>query len=162
MLEEYKINYNNVFDVLVAKKKSLFDDKSVEIEELTYIVKQVNFHLCWCKWNKIIMKRLKRRFYWISISPSQDINSLNKQIAQLQDLVRSRSGQNGRHIQTHSNTIVVSLQVCFIRNPTDIKSRIRCTFNTQHFTCQYQSEILTSLLNSFVSGLFSVQAGVNV
>ncbi len=42
---------------------------------------------------------------------TQDINSLNKQIAGLQELVRSRSGQNGRHLQTHSNTIVVSLQV---------------------------------------------------
>lgn len=28
----------------VAKRKSLFDDKSVEIEELTYIVKQVRGH----------------------------------------------------------------------------------------------------------------------
>lgn len=64
----------------MAKRKSLFDDKAVEIEELTYIIKQ-------------------------------DINSLNKQIAQLQDLVRSRGGPGGRHIQTHSNTIVVSLQV---------------------------------------------------
>ncbi|KAF4091302.1 hypothetical protein AMELA_G00035440 [Ameiurus melas] len=64
---------------ILAKRKSLFDDKSVAIEELTYIIKQ-------------------------------DMNSLNKQIAQLQDLVRSRSGQNGCHIQTHSNTIVVSLQ----------------------------------------------------
>ncbi|XP_036404191.1 syntaxin-5a isoform X1 [Megalops cyprinoides] len=64
---------------ILAKRKSLFDDKAVEIEELTYIIKQ-------------------------------DINSLNKQIAQLQELVRSRSGQNGRHEQTHSNTIVVSLQ----------------------------------------------------
>lgn len=26
----------------VAKRKSLFDDKSVEIEELTYIIKQVS------------------------------------------------------------------------------------------------------------------------
>ena len=64
----------------MAKRKSLFDDKAVEIEELTYIIKQ-------------------------------DINSLNKQIAQLQDLVRSRGAPGGRHIQTHSNTIVVSLQV---------------------------------------------------
>uniref|UniRef100_A0A8C7UM98 Syntaxin 5A, like n=1 Tax=Oncorhynchus mykiss TaxID=8022 RepID=A0A8C7UM98_ONCMY len=65
---------------ILAKRKSLFDDKAVEIEELTYIVKQ-------------------------------DINSLNKQIAQLQGLVRSRQSQNGKHLQTHSNTIVVSLQV---------------------------------------------------
>lgn len=29
----------------VAKRKSLFDDKAVEIEELTYIIKQVSCHL---------------------------------------------------------------------------------------------------------------------
>lgn len=76
---------------ILAKRKSLFDDKSVEIEELTYIIKQ-------------------------------DINNLNKQIAQLQDLVRSRSGQNGRHIQTHSNTIVVSLQSKLASMSNDFKS----------------------------------------
>lgn len=65
---------------ILAKRKSLFDDKAVEIEELTYIIKQ-------------------------------DINSLNKQIAQLQDFVRAKGCQSGRHLQTHSNTIVVSLQV---------------------------------------------------
>lgn len=27
----------------VAKRKSLFDDKAVEIEELTYIIKQVSY-----------------------------------------------------------------------------------------------------------------------
>ncbi|XP_042202526.1 syntaxin-5, partial [Callorhinchus milii] len=64
---------------ILAKRKSLFDDKAIEIEELTYIIKQ-------------------------------DINSLNKQIAQLQEFVRAKGSQNGRHVQTHSNTIVVSLQ----------------------------------------------------
>ncbi|KAM9470082.1 syntaxin-5a isoform 2-T2 [Clarias gariepinus] len=76
---------------ILAKRKSLFDDKAVEIEELTYIIKQ-------------------------------DINSLNKQIAQLQDLVRSRTEQNGRHIQTHSNTIVVSLQSKLASMSNDFKS----------------------------------------
>ncbi|KAI5105258.1 syntaxin 5 [Silurus meridionalis] len=76
---------------ILAKRKSLFDDKAVEIEELTYIIKQ-------------------------------DLNSLNKQIAQLQDLVRSRSGQNRRHIQTHSNTIVVSLQSKLASMSNDFKS----------------------------------------
>lgn len=76
---------------ILAKRKSLFDDKATEIDELTYIVKQ-------------------------------DINSLNKQIAQLQELVRSRSGQNGRHMQTHSNTIVVSLQSKLAAMSTDFKS----------------------------------------
>ncbi|KAM4555859.1 syntaxin-5a isoform 1-T2 [Odontesthes bonariensis] len=76
---------------ILAKRKSLFDDKAVEIEELTYIIKQ-------------------------------DINSLNKQIAQLQDLVRSRGTPGGRHIQTHSNTIVVSLQSKLASMSNDFKS----------------------------------------
>ena len=41
--------------ILVAKRRALFDDKPVEIQELTYIIKQ-------------------------------DINSLNEQIAQLQQV----------------------------------------------------------------------------
>lgn len=76
---------------ILAKRKSLFDDKAIEIEELTYIIKQ-------------------------------DINSLNKQIAQLQDLVRSRGAPGGRHIQTHSNTIVVSLQSKLASMSNDFKS----------------------------------------
>ncbi|XP_066502819.1 syntaxin 5A, like [Hoplias malabaricus] len=76
---------------ILAKRKSLFDDKAVEIDELTYIVKQ-------------------------------DINSLNKQIAQLQELVRSRNGQNSRHLQTHSNTVVVSLQSKLASISSDFKS----------------------------------------
>ncbi|XP_060711441.1 syntaxin-5a [Hemiscyllium ocellatum] len=76
---------------ILAKRKSLFDDKAVEIEELTYIIKQ-------------------------------DINSLNKQIAQLQDFVRTKESQNGRHLQTHSNTIVVSLQSRLASMSNDFKS----------------------------------------
>ncbi|KAK5896933.1 hypothetical protein CesoFtcFv8_010044 [Champsocephalus esox] len=76
---------------ILAKRKSLFDDKAVEIEELTYIIRQ-------------------------------DINSLNKQIAQLQDLVRSRAAPGGRHIQTHSKTIVVSLQSKLASMSNDFKS----------------------------------------
>ncbi|NXI69489.1 STX5 protein, partial [Anseranas semipalmata] len=75
----------------VAKRKSLFDDKAVEIEELTYIIKQ-------------------------------DINSLNKQIAQLQEVVRARGSQSGRHVQTHSNTVVVSLQSKLASMSNDFKS----------------------------------------
>ncbi|OWK17248.1 STX5 [Cervus elaphus hippelaphus] len=76
---------------ILAKRKSLFDDKAVEIEELTYIIKQ-------------------------------DINSLNKQIAQLQDFVRAKGSQSGRHLQTHSNTIVVSLQSKLASMSNDFKS----------------------------------------
>ncbi|KAG9265847.1 syntaxin 5A, like [Astyanax mexicanus] len=76
---------------ILAKRKSLFDDKAAEIDELTYIVKQ-------------------------------DINNLNKQIAQLQELVRSKNSQNSRHLQTHSNTIVVSLQSKLASMSSDFKS----------------------------------------
>ncbi|MBW03744.1 Syntaxin-5, partial [Eschrichtius robustus] len=52
----------------------------------------------------------------------QDINSLNKQIAQLQDFVRAKGSQSGRHLQTHSNTIVVSLQSKLASMSNDFKS----------------------------------------
>ncbi|XP_068779733.1 syntaxin-5 [Struthio camelus] len=76
---------------ILAKRKSLFDDKAVEIEELTYIIKQ-------------------------------DINGLNKQIAQLQDVVRAKGSQSGRHVRTHSNTVVVSLQSKLASMSNDFKS----------------------------------------
>lgn len=76
---------------ILAKRKSLFDDKAVEIEELTYIIKQ-------------------------------DINSLNKQIARLQEFVKAKGSQSGRHIQTHSNTVVVSLQSKLASMSNDFKS----------------------------------------
>ncbi|GBN82461.1 Syntaxin-5, partial [Araneus ventricosus] len=61
-----------------AKRRSLFSDKPVEIEELTYVIKQ-------------------------------DINSLNKQIAQLQES-KARNNSHGKHMLHHSNSIVLSLQ----------------------------------------------------
>ena len=64
----------------VCKKKSLFDNKQAEIQELTYIIKQ-------------------------------DITSLNGQIAQLQQLARQQRGSSGKHQQSHSNSVVLSLQV---------------------------------------------------
>ncbi|OCT81703.1 syntaxin-5 [Xenopus laevis] len=76
---------------ILAKRKSLFDDKAAEIEELTYIIKQ-------------------------------DIGSLNQQIAQLQSFVRARGSQSGRHLQTHSNTVVVSLQSKLASMSNDFKS----------------------------------------
>lgn len=76
---------------ILAKRKSLFDDKAVEIEELTYIIKQ-------------------------------DIGSLNKQIAQLQEFVKAKGTQSGRHVQTHSNTVVVSLQSKLASMSNDFKS----------------------------------------
>merc|ERR1739838_1075748 len=63
---------------ILAKKKSLFDDRPVEIQDLTYIIKQ-------------------------------DISSLNKQIAHLQEFSRGRD-ENSQHAKKHSSSVVVSLQ----------------------------------------------------
>ena len=63
----------------VAKRKSLFDDKPEEIQQLTYIIKQ-------------------------------DIASLNKQIAQLQNISKSQASRYGKHKQGHTNSVVVGLQ----------------------------------------------------
>ncbi|XP_053908483.1 LOW QUALITY PROTEIN: syntaxin-5-like [Cuculus canorus] len=76
---------------ILAKRKSLFDDKALEIEELTYIIRQ-------------------------------DIGSLNKQIAELQEVVKARGGRGGRHGRSHSNTVVVSLQSKLAAMSNDFKS----------------------------------------
>nr|XP_021401425.2 syntaxin-5 isoform X1 [Lonchura striata domestica] len=76
---------------LLAKRKSLFDDKSVEIEELTYIIKQ-------------------------------DMGSLNAQIAALQELLRARRGPGGRHLQSHSSGVLLSLQSKLASMSNDFKS----------------------------------------
>ncbi|KAJ9597261.1 hypothetical protein L9F63_011865, partial [Diploptera punctata] len=66
---------------ILAKRKSLFSDRPTEIQELTYIIKE-------------------------------DLNSLNQQIARLQEVSRSQrqSQQNGRHLLSHSSSVVLTLQ----------------------------------------------------
>ncbi|CAB1332957.1 unnamed protein product [Coregonus sp. 'balchen'] len=102
---------------ILARRKSLFDDKAVEIEELTYIVKQ-------------------------------DINSLNKQIAQLQGFVRSRQSQNGKHLQTHSNTIVVSLQSKLASMSNDFKSVLEV--RTEDSYIQSRSDTMQNIETTIV------------
>ncbi len=64
----------------MARKKSLFDDRPTEIQELTYIIKG-------------------------------DLNSLNQQIAKLQEISKSqRRNTNGKHLLSHSSNMVVALQ----------------------------------------------------
>ncbi|KAK2175404.1 hypothetical protein NP493_734g00031 [Ridgeia piscesae] len=76
---------------ILAKRKSLFDDRPQEIQQLTFIVKQ-------------------------------DIGLLNKQIAQLQELMKSQRYQNGPLKQSHSNTVVVTLQSKLASMSTAFKS----------------------------------------
>lgn len=77
--------------ILVARKKSLFDDRPVEIQELTYIIKG-------------------------------DLNSLNQQIARLQDISKSqRKSTNGKHLLSHSSNMVVALQAKLANMSSDFK-----------------------------------------
>lgn len=77
---------------LLAKRKSLFNDRPTEIQELTYIIKE-------------------------------DLNSLNQQIAKLQEVARNQrqSHQNGRHLLSHSSSVVVGLQSKLASMSTEFK-----------------------------------------
>ncbi|CAG5115166.1 unnamed protein product [Candidula unifasciata] len=104
---------------ILAKRKALFDDKPVEIQELTYIIKQ-------------------------------DINSLNEQIAQLQQLAKSQKANNGKHMQTHSNTVVVTLQSKLASMSNDFRQVLEVrTENLKHQKSrreQFSSSPITSSL----------------
>lgn len=75
----------------MAKRKSLFDDRTAEIQELTYIIKG-------------------------------DINSLNQQIAKLQEISKGhRTKTNAKHLLSHSSNMVVALQAKLASMSTDFK-----------------------------------------
>lgn len=76
---------------LLAKRKTLFDDRPVEIQELTYIIKG-------------------------------DLNSLNQQIARLQEVSKSqRKSTTGKHLLSHSSNMVVALQAKLANMSSDFK-----------------------------------------
>lgn len=82
---------NELKFILVAKKKSLFDDRSAEIQELTYIIKG-------------------------------DLGSLNQQIAKLQEISKQQNrNNNGRHLQSHSSSVLLALQSRLASMSTDFK-----------------------------------------
>lgn len=81
----------NICSISVAKRKSLFDDRSAEIQELTYIIKG-------------------------------DLSSLNQQIAHLQEISKKqRHTTNGKHLQSHSSSVVLALQSKLATMSTDFK-----------------------------------------
>lgn len=69
--------------VSVAKRKSLFNDRPAEIQELTYIIKE-------------------------------DLNSLNQQIARLQEVSKAQKqsvpGGSRQHLLSHASSVVLALQ----------------------------------------------------
>lgn len=75
---------------LLAKRKSLFDDKSIEIQELTYIIKQ-------------------------------DITQLNQQITELHQIANGSHVDRSKHVQTHSHSVVISLQSKLAHMSKDFK-----------------------------------------
>ncbi|XP_021700391.1 syntaxin-5 [Aedes aegypti] len=76
---------------LLAKRKTLFDDRPAEIQELTYIIKG-------------------------------DLNSLNQQIARLQEVSKSqRRSTTGKHLLSHSSNMVVALQAKLANMSSDFK-----------------------------------------
>ncbi|KAL1400389.1 hypothetical protein quinque_009072 [Culex quinquefasciatus] len=76
---------------MLAKRKTLFDDRPAEIQELTYIIKG-------------------------------DLNSLNQQIARLQDVSKSqRKSTTGKHLLSHSSNMVVALQAKLANMSSDFK-----------------------------------------
>lgn len=87
----------------MAKRKSLFDDRTAEIQELTYIIKG-------------------------------DLSSLNQQIAQLQDVSKKqRNFTSGKHLQSHSSSVVLALQSKLATMSTDFKQILEVrTENLKH------------------------------
>ncbi|KAK9870341.1 hypothetical protein WA026_006426 [Henosepilachna vigintioctopunctata] len=88
---------------LLAKRKSLFDDKSLEIQDLTYMIKG-------------------------------DLSSLNQQIAQLQEVSKRQKHQlNGKHLQSHSSSVVLALQSKLASMSTHFKQILEVrTENLKH------------------------------
>jgi syntaxin 5 len=91
---------------IVAKRKSLFDDKSVEIQELTFIIKEdinsLNKNIARVSWyfsNAVLDN--SRLYYKLNAFYSS---------TQLQGTARGSQTQNGKHMQSHSAGVVVGLQ----------------------------------------------------
>jgi hypothetical protein len=85
MLDHFSITQHSLalLVAVVAKSKSLFNDSSVEIQELTFIIKEV------CILNLLIntlVLYLTRTSTWMILFVCQDITSLTRQIAQLQQV----------------------------------------------------------------------------
>lgn len=112
--ECFKEKYNEYL-FLVAKKKSLFDDRPVEIQELTYIIKG-------------------------------DLNSLNQQIARLQEVSKSqRKTTNGKHLLSHSSNMVLGLQAKLANMSTDFKQILEVRTENLKQQKNRRDQVLTKL-----------------
>ncbi|XP_054710143.1 syntaxin-5-like [Uloborus diversus] len=111
---------------LLAKKRSLFEDKPADIEELTYIIKQ-------------------------------DIASLNKQIAQLEEMSKARNQNHGKHMRSHSKSVVLSLQTKLAKMYTDFKDVLEIrTSNLKHEKSRREHFTQSVALPAAAGGMNSV------
>ncbi|KAK7103417.1 syntaxin-5-like [Littorina saxatilis] len=89
---------------ILAKRKSLFDDKPVEIQELTYIIKQ----------------------------DIKSLNEKIAQLQTLARSQKTKNGHH-QHLQTHSNSVVVALQSKLASMSNDFKTVLEVrTENLKH------------------------------
>lgn len=89
---------------ILAKRKSLFDDKPVEIQELTYIIKQ----------------------------DIKSLNEQIAQLQSLAKSQKTQNGHR-HHLQTHSNSVVVALQSKLATMSNDFKQVLEVrTENLKH------------------------------
>src|SRR4051812_18212695 len=97
------------FRIVVAKRKTIFDDKPVEISVCAsrFLQYQARNFLWLIFFTLPFGLRLNPQELTFIIK--QDIAKLNKQIAQLQDYVRSTKGPS-KQASEHSSNVVVLLQ----------------------------------------------------
>lgn len=89
--------------IAVAKRKSLFDDRTAEIHELTYIIK----------------------------GDLSSLNQQIAQLQTISK--KQRDSRNGRHLQSHSSNIVLALQSKLATMSTDFKQILEVrTENLRH------------------------------
>lgn len=115
----------------MASRKSLFDDRSAEIQELTYIIKG-------------------------------DLNSLNQQIAKLQDISKSqRSSSSGKHLLSHSSNMVVALQAKLANMSNDFKQVLEVrTENLKHQKTRRDQFSQGSVMPTSVRGSTAAQGNL--
>ena len=104
-----ELNEIKIFEkfVSVAKQKSLFEDRTVEIQELTFIIKE-------------------------------DLNSLNQQIAELQEIARNQKKNKHvekEHLISHSSSVLLALQSKLATMSTEFKQVL---------------EVRTEVFNNFI------------
>lgn len=109
----------------MAKRKSLFDDRPAEIQELTYIIKG-------------------------------DLNSLNQQIARLQEMSKSqRKTTNAKHLLSHSSNMVLALQAKLANMSTDFKQVLEVRTENLKQQKSRRDQVSSFVLKDFFVQFFS-------